>query len=64
MTRANETFNPDLTRRDDAAYWSAAVIHAIQANDLAREEKAKLELRRLGFIPPSREQLPEVAHDQ
>jgi hypothetical protein len=55
MANANENFNPDLTRRDDAAYWSAAVIYAIRAGDKEREEKAKRELHRLGFNPPSRE---------
>jgi len=35
MTRIFQ-FDPDVTRRDDGAYWAAALILAMQAGDAAR----------------------------
>jgi hypothetical protein len=41
--------NPDLTRRDDGAYWAAALVLAIRANDRLRADRARRHLRRLGY---------------
>jgi hypothetical protein len=46
---AKWTFDPDVTRRDDAAYWAAAVVVASRAGNVERAEYARRQLRRLGF---------------
>jgi hypothetical protein len=46
----SRTFDPDSTRRDDAAYWGAVLIMAARDGDKAREKKAVATLRRLGFV--------------
>lgn len=43
------TLNPDVTRRDDAPYWAAALVLAIKAGDRLRAGLARRHLRRLGF---------------
>jgi hypothetical protein len=42
-------FDPDVTRRDDAAYWAAALVLALRADDEGRAQEARRELERLGF---------------
>lgn len=44
------TLDPDVTRRDESAYWAAALVLAMRANDRARETLARRHLRRMGFI--------------
>lgn len=46
---AETTFRHDLTQRDDAAYWAAALVYAIKAADQPRTETARQNLRRLGY---------------
>lgn len=41
--------DPDLTRRDDAAYWAAAMVVAVRAGDADRVETARQNLQRLGY---------------
>ncbi|HEY7090598.1 MAG TPA: hypothetical protein VH518_21040 [Tepidisphaeraceae bacterium] len=43
------TFDPDITRRDDPAYWAAAQLVAMRSNDEQREKVARENLARLGF---------------
>lgn len=45
----NCPINPDLTRRDDAPYWAAALVLAIRAGDGRRADLARRQLRRLGY---------------
>ena len=47
MTRRQ--IDPDVTRRDDAAYWAAAMVVAVHAGDAERIETASQNLKRLGF---------------
>jgi hypothetical protein len=47
MSRAS--FDPDLTRRDDPAYWAAAAVVADRAGDTGRAKTARVALRRLGY---------------
>jgi hypothetical protein len=47
MTR--RTIDPDVTRRDDGAYWAAALVLALRAGDTARARSARKHLRRLGY---------------
>ncbi|MBV8781095.1 MAG: hypothetical protein JO353_06830 [Phycisphaerae bacterium] len=47
MTR--RTIDPDVTRRDDGAYWAAALVLAIKAGDTARKTTAQQHLQRLGY---------------
>lgn len=47
MTRRR--IDPDVTRRDDGAYWAAAMVLAIRARDRRRIETARRHLRRLGY---------------
>lgn len=49
MTRRD--FDPDVTRRDDGAYWAAALALALRARDRERAAEARSNLRRLGFEP-------------
>lgn len=42
-------FDPDVTRRDDAPYWAAALVAAIRAGDTRRQSLARRHLRRLGY---------------
>jgi hypothetical protein len=42
------TFDPDVTRRDDDAYWAAAIMLAIRAGDKERAATARRNLLRLG----------------
>ena len=46
MTR--RMIDPDMTRRDDGAYWAAALVVAIQAGDSERQSLARDHLHRLG----------------
>ena len=46
---ARRTFDPDVTRRDEGAYWAAALVLAIRAGDRARADLARKHLRRLGY---------------
>lgn len=41
--------DPDLTCRDDGAYWAAALIIAVRAGDRSRTNLARQHLRRLGY---------------
>lgn len=41
--------DPDVTRKDDAAYWAAALVLAIEAGDAEQEATARVNLRRLGY---------------
>ncbi len=47
MTRRK--IDPDLTRHDDAAYWAAAMVVAVRADDAERIETARENLKRLGY---------------
>lgn len=40
-------FDPDVTRRDEAPYWAAALAVAIRAGDHERVELARANLKRL-----------------
>ncbi len=63
MTRRE--IHPDLTRRDDAAYWAAAMVVAIRAGDSARVEMASENLRRLGYhLDVCQPKAKEVPHDE
>ena len=64
MTRRN--LDPDLTRRDDGAYWAAALVLAIRAGDIARADTARQNLRRLGYrVDLTQEQARKaVRHDR
>jgi hypothetical protein len=46
---ASVTLNPDVTRRDDGAYWAAAMVLALKADDRNRANEARRQLRRLGY---------------
>jgi hypothetical protein len=46
--RPHGTLDPDLTRRDEAPYWAAALVLAIRAGDAGRAGRAQRELKRLG----------------
>jgi hypothetical protein len=48
MRRKRKRIDPDLTRRDEAPYWAAALVLAIRAGDASRADKARSELERLG----------------
>lgn len=43
------TMDPDVTWRNDAPYWAAALVLAIRAGDKTRIEEARRELARLGI---------------
>ncbi len=43
------TFDPDVTRRDEAPYWAAALVHAIRSGNTDRKNTALENLRRLGM---------------
>jgi hypothetical protein len=62
MTRL--TIDPDVTRRDDGAYWAAALVLAIRAGDRERAETARQNLRRLGYqldlASPERKAVPNA----
>jgi hypothetical protein len=47
--RPREVLDPDLTRRDEAPYWAAALVLAIRSGDADRAGRAQRELRRLGL---------------
>lgn len=47
MTR--RSMDPDVTRREDGAYWAAALVLAIRAGDTNRVVAARRHLRRLGY---------------
>jgi hypothetical protein len=47
MTR--QSLDPDVTRRNDGAYWGAALVLAMRAGDNARADLARRHLRRLGY---------------
>lgn len=46
---SDETLDPDVTRRDDGAYWAAAAVLADQAGDHRRTDEARQQLDRLGY---------------
>jgi predicted Zn-dependent protease len=46
---ARTYFDPDVSRRDDPAYWAAAAVVADRAGNTERAEAARAELRRLGY---------------
>lgn len=41
--------DPDGSRRDDPAYWAAALVLAIQNRNAANEKTARDQLKRLGY---------------
>jgi hypothetical protein len=45
----HEKLDPDVTRKNDGAYWAAALVLAIRAGDRSRTIVARKELRRLGY---------------
>jgi hypothetical protein len=48
MARSNLTFDPDITRDRDAAYWAAALAVAVRNHDDDRIDLARRKLRLLG----------------
>jgi len=42
-------FDPDVTRRDDAPYWAAAMVLALRAGNAKRIAEARQQLQRLGY---------------
>lgn len=46
---ARQTLDPDQTRQNDAAYWGAALVIALQNGDRARAAMAQRRLRQLGL---------------
>lgn len=57
------TFDPDVTRHDDGAYWAAALVLAIQAGDAERQRLAREQLRRLGYRLDLAGEWREVRHE-
>lgn len=54
--------DPDVTRKDDPAYWAAALVLAIQNQNKPNERSARRELQRLGFtLTRASELAPEKA---
>jgi len=55
---ADKTFDPDVTRRDDAPYWGATAVIALRSGDAERADEARRQLARLGvkvsFTLPNR----------
>jgi hypothetical protein len=41
-------FDPDVTRREDPAYWAASCVIALRSKDTARAAHAQRQLARLG----------------
>jgi hypothetical protein len=58
---SRSTFDPDVIRRDDPAYWAAAAVLADRAGDTARASSAREALRRLGYRLESNRQLDRSA---
>ncbi len=42
-------FDPDVTRRDDAPYWAAAMVLALRAGNAKRIADTRRNLKRLGY---------------
>jgi hypothetical protein len=42
--------DPDVTRKNDPAYWAAALVLAIQNANTQNEQSARRQLKRLGYV--------------
>lgn len=49
-TMSKRKIDPDQLRRDDPAYWAAALVLAIKSGNRANEKSARANLSRLGFV--------------
>jgi hypothetical protein len=57
MEELTMRIDPDATHKEDAAYWAAALVRAIQNRNKRNAQTARANLRRLGYalteLPPS-----------
>ncbi len=49
MSKKNRELDPDVGRRDDSSYWTAALVLAIKSGNRSNELSARANLKRLGF---------------
>jgi hypothetical protein len=61
--RRRKWIDPDLTRRDEAPYWAAALVLAIRAGDTSRADTARQKLQRLGVNVTYRARQRKAVHD-
>ena len=47
---SKQKIDPDQLRRDDPAYWAAALVLTIKSGNRANEKSARENLSRLGFV--------------
>lgn len=47
---SKQKIDPDQLRRDDPAYWAAALVLAIKSGNRGNELSARANLKRLGFV--------------